>query len=255
MPGAGFYRPSPHQRPTRNRPFPSPLFPRDPFASFFTDPFTLFNSIFEDMPRHSSGPRVHIHSQSHSPFRTRPYSNFDRMQADIEGFMESIDRDPFGMGHIPRFMPTRVSTVPALDISPMESGGGGQWVSDSFMSSTVNGVTQTIRKQKDSNGNEHITRTLPDGRKVRTINGVEQPPRGPPSPEDRYLQQPVATGSRIDYGGSNQYPGPPTSGYRESTYPFGTRERSRRHSDKYSYTSNPNSDERQHKKRWWQSGQ
>lgn len=71
-------------------------------------------------------------------------------------------------------------------------------------------------------GNEHITRTLPDGRKVRTINGVEQP-RGhatftdnknltfPPSSENRYLPQPVASSSRMDYGAPSSYVAPPPS--------------------------------------------
>ena len=73
-------------------------------------------------------------------------------------------------------------------------------------------------------GNEHITRTLPDGRKVRTINGVEQQPRGhvtftdnsknmtfPQSPENRYLPQPIASSSRMDYGvhPPPSYLGPP----------------------------------------------
>ena len=147
-----YFRPYSHQHPTRSHTFPTPLFTHDPFASFFTDPFTLFNSIFEDMPRHSSsGPRVHTRSQMHSPSRASHFSNFDRMQAEIEGFMESIDRDPFGSAHIPRFAPrTRVSTFPSVDTSPIEDGGG-RWVSDSFMSTTINGVTQTIHKQKDSN--------------------------------------------------------------------------------------------------------
>jgi len=150
MPSGSYYRSYRHH-PTRSHTFPTPLFAHDPFASFFTDPFTLFNSIFEDMPRHSSGPRVHSHSQAPSPFRASPYSNFDRIQEEIEGFMESIDRDPFGMGHIPRFAPrTRTSTFPTVDTSPIEDGGG-RWVSDSFMSTTVNGVTQTIHKQRDSN--------------------------------------------------------------------------------------------------------
>ena len=73
------------------------------------------------------------------------------MQAEIEDFMESIDRDPFGMGHIPRFTPrTRISAFPAVDMFSNEEGSG-RWVSDSFMSTTINGVTQTIHKQKDAN--------------------------------------------------------------------------------------------------------
>ena len=80
-------------------------------------------------------------------------------------------------------------------------------------------------------GNEHITRTLPDGRKVRTINGVEQP-RGhvtftdnsknltfPPSSENRYLPQPVASSSRMDYGVPSSYLGPPPS-YHENGCKF-----------------------------------
>jgi DnaJ family protein B protein 6 len=73
------------------------------------------------------------------------------MQAEIEDFMENIDRDPFGAGHIPRFAPRRqISTFPTFDISQNEDGGG-RWVSNSFMSTTVNGVTQTIHKRKDLN--------------------------------------------------------------------------------------------------------
>lgn len=256
MPSGNHYRSYPRQRPPS---FSTPLFAHDPFASFFTDPFTLFNSIFDDMPRHSSGPRVHTHSQAHSPFRATPFSNFDRMQAEIEDFMENIDRDPFGVGHIPRFTPrTRISAFPAFDISQNEEGGV-RWVSNSFMSTTVNGVTQTIHKRKDSNGNEHITRTFPDGRQVRTINGVEQHPRGHvgftdnsknvafQSSENRYLPPPVASSSRMDYGAPSSYLGPPPS-YHENDYPFGSHERSRRIPEKYS-------DERQRKNKWWHGGQ
>ncbi len=66
-------------------------------------------------------------------------------------------------------------------------------------------------------GNEHITRTLPDGREVRTINGIEQhrneyaPPIEPKSRRanessgHRYLPpapvhaQPMLSTSRMDY--------------------------------------------------------
>ena len=148
MPSGSHYRSYPRQRPTRTPSFPTPLFAHDPFASFFTDPFTLFNSIFDDMHHHSSGPRVHTHSQVHSPFRASPFSNIDRMQAEIEDFMENIDRDPFGVGLTPRFTPrSRISTFPTID----NEDGGGRWVSNSFMSTTINGVTQSIQKQKDSN--------------------------------------------------------------------------------------------------------
>ena len=74
--------------------------------------------------------------------------------------MESIDRDPFGMGHMPLFTPrTRISAFPSVDMFSNEDGGG-RWVSDSFMSTTINGVTQTIRKQKDSNVSVKLSFTL-----------------------------------------------------------------------------------------------
>lgn len=147
MPSGSFHRSYPHHRSSRSNSFTAPLFTHDPFASFFTDPFTLFNS------------------QMNSLFRASPYSNLGRMQAQIEDFMANIeidpDQDPFGEGHIPRFTPrTRMSTFPAADISPNENGSG-RWVSDSFMSTTVNGVTQTIHKQRDSDVSiKHLNPTL-----------------------------------------------------------------------------------------------
>ncbi|KAJ3568534.1 hypothetical protein NP233_g5642 [Leucocoprinus birnbaumii] len=49
--------------------------------------------------------------------------------------------------------------------------------SQSFVSHTVNGVTQSTYTKCDSDGNEHVVRTLPDGREVHTDNGVERQPR------------------------------------------------------------------------------
>ena len=75
-------------------------------------------------------------------------------------------------------------------------GGGGNWVSQSTMSRTVNGRTETITTRRDAQvrgfhpysysrdcrvhgsarvkGNEHVTRTSPEG-ETYTINGVGQP--------------------------------------------------------------------------------
>ncbi|KAF8967689.1 hypothetical protein BDZ97DRAFT_1655988 [Flammula alnicola] len=215
MPGGSYQRPysrSPY--PSRSQSFPNPFFSHHhtPFSAFqFTDPFTLFNSIFEGTPSQnpSSRPRHH-YSRSMDPF-----AHMHRMQEDIESFMEDIDRDPFGMGGgFPRFGPMmQMPSLPALDANR------GRWISESYMTSTVNGVTQTVRKRIDSDGNEHILRTMPDGREIRTINGVEQPPSGylphadqtenrrvTESSGHRYLPpasprpQPVASTSRMDYG-------------------------------------------------------
>jgi len=42
------------------------------------------------------------------------------------------------------------------------------------MTRTFNGVTESVWKRTDAEGNEHVTRTLPDGREIYTVNGLEQ---------------------------------------------------------------------------------
>ncbi|KAI0821546.1 hypothetical protein BC629DRAFT_1461855, partial [Irpex lacteus] len=67
-----------------------------------------------------------------------------------------------------------------------QGGGEGQWVSQSTMTRTINGRSETIVKRGmprrsitdecggGSKGNEHVTYTSPEGERY-TINGVEQP--------------------------------------------------------------------------------
>ncbi|KAJ3517758.1 hypothetical protein NLJ89_g315 [Agrocybe chaxingu] len=153
----------------------------------------------------------------------------------------------------------------------------------------VNNAYEVLHDPKKRSGNEHITRTLPDGRRIRTINGVEQQqqPRGhvsytdtskmrsPDPSANRYLTAPpprsqtmqVASTSRMDYGNPHPppYPGPPPviPSYRAPTPQANSHRRSRRASEKYNYSSNPNpdhdmqdrgvQDERHHKK-WWSRG-
>ncbi|KAF9480516.1 DnaJ-domain-containing protein [Pholiota conissans] len=261
--------------PPRAHTFPDPFFSHHhtPFPSFeFTDPFTLFDSIFEGTPFGSRSSRSRHHSYSRP---MHPFEQMHRMQAEIEDFMEDIDRNPFGMGGFGGFPFGPMYTAPALSSS---NSRGGRWVSESIVSSTVNGVTQTVRKRVDSDGNEHIVRTLPDGREVRTINGIEQPSNDympqieqPKSRRDssghRYISpppahiQPVRSQSRMDYGQHAPPPPPPytpnPAAYRDSSPPPDRHRRSRRSSEKYAYTSSNNPDprsheERQHKKRFWQ---
>ncbi|KAF8159612.1 hypothetical protein B0H34DRAFT_704170 [Crassisporium funariophilum] len=260
--GSHFRSHSHHHHPSRSHTFPDPFFAHhhhSPFSAFnFTDPFTLFNSIFEDMGMHhrSSGHRHHSSRSSIRP--VDPFQHMHRMQAEIEDFMDDIDRDPFSMrSGLPMFNPmSSMATFPALD-HPSANDNRGRWLSESYMTSTVNGVTQTIHKRIDTDGNEHITRTLPDGRKVRTINGIEHRPRGfvpytdpskgrrlPQSSENRYLPPsdprglPMASTSRVDYGvpQSPTYSGPPPM-YRDNAPPVGIHQRSRRSSDKHTYPS------------------
>ncbi|KIL00757.1 hypothetical protein PAXRUDRAFT_821339 [Paxillus rubicundulus Ve08.2h10] len=181
----------------RHNPFPDPFFqdpffargPRtDPLGSGgfafgahrdprgFTDPFTLFNSIFGDL---------------HRAFQNDPF--FD------ESFRRrGFGSDPFGGGFFGGNFPSMWSSPSGFNSGGMwngtsgrmqGSGSGGRpakWVSESWTTSTVNGVTNTKCVRRDSEGNEHVKYKLPDGTERYTINGIEQlasqPPRAlPPS--------------------------------------------------------------------------
>lgn len=138
---SSFYRGS---HPSRSQSFPSPFFTHrhSPFSHFeFTDPFVLFDSIFDDQPFGS--PR---HRHPGYPQPLDPFSHMRRLQAEIETFMDDLDRDPFGTSGFPRF--GFGPSIPAIPFN--NSSNHRQWISDSYMTSTVNGVTQTIHKRIDS---------------------------------------------------------------------------------------------------------
>jgi len=81
-----------------------------------------------------------------------PFERMHTLQAEIENFMHDIDRDPFG-GGFPRFgLSSQMPAFPRIESSSFTDGRGrgGQWASESFMTSMVNGVTQTIHKRVDS---------------------------------------------------------------------------------------------------------
>ncbi|KAG6890966.1 hypothetical protein C0992_011725 [Termitomyces sp. T32_za158] len=152
----------------------------------FTDPFALFDSIFDDIhPSRSS----HYHRHHHE----RPWfaSELSRLMSDDFGFPHhgfgSFMDFPFGRGMLPAPQPP-----------PFGNNNGGQWSAESFVSTTINGVTQSSHRRRDWNGDEHVTRTYPDGRKVHEVNGVEQP---------LHEQLPPPTYSRnIPAGQSNSRP-------------------------------------------------
>ena len=151
----------------------------------FSDPFSLFEQIFAGTPFARSSRHRH-------PFFNQP---FGHNLSDIDDLLNEMDGDPFasrgfsGFSGFPTF-PQFPGFPPIM--SSVFSGGNGRWVSESYSNSTINGVTQSFHKRIDTEvcnshsqcssvtqlsrqGNEHVTRTLPDGRKIRTINGVEQP--------------------------------------------------------------------------------
>ncbi|KAF8845202.1 DnaJ-domain-containing protein [Paxillus ammoniavirescens] len=170
----------------RHDPFSDPFFTRgprtDPFGSGgfgfgahrdpggFTDPFTLFNSIFGDFRR---------------AFQDDPFLN------------EALGRsgfgpDPFGGRFFAGGFPTMLSSPSGFNGGGMwnttsgrmqASGNGGRavkWVSESWTTSSVNGVTQTKCVRRDSEGNEHVKYKLPDGTERYLVNGIEQPASQPP---------------------------------------------------------------------------
>ncbi|KAF5336177.1 hypothetical protein D9611_006336 [Ephemerocybe angulata] len=147
----------------------------DAFRSFaFTDPFSLFNSIFGDIrPQRSSGFGF---GAFEDPFerieRELNRSGFSSPRPDpFSGFMGS----PRATGLFPGFsMFGMLPMIPNMQPASSPNRGGGQWVSESYMTQSINGVTQTIQTRVDAQGNEHVTRTLPDGRETYTVNGVEQ---------------------------------------------------------------------------------
>ncbi|KAF5362424.1 hypothetical protein D9756_002431 [Leucocoprinus leucothites] len=161
----------------RSHGFSSPFFtshrhhPRSRPVFAFRDPFEFFDTFFRDFEdifatsMHTSTPFNHIGAS----FSHRPRNFFD---------------DPF-FGPSPGFPLTASPFTPGMLPSPFARGFGNNGElrghriqTQSYVSQTVNGVTQSTHTRRDSDGNEHIIRKLPDGREVYTINGVEQSPRG-----------------------------------------------------------------------------
>ncbi|KAG2011684.1 DnaJ protein, variant 2 [Coprinopsis cinerea AmutBmut pab1-1] len=169
-----------------------------PFHSFtFTDPFALFDSIFGDFAPRRQGFGGGFGA---SFFMDDPFDRFAQlerqMEAEFNGFHSgfSMFSSPFGL--LGGFAPRGFLAGPG----PMSNGGGrsgARWVSESFSTQSINGVTQSVHRRRDAEGNEHVTRIFPDGREVYTINGVEQPSRGQienKSASNKQLPPPQQTG-------------------------------------------------------------
>lgn len=141
-----------HHRPSRSRSYhEGPFFPHHHhgFSAFhFTDPFALFDSIFGGSQFNPRSSRNNMHrSQSMDPF-----GSMFRMESDIEEFMESVDRDPFGFGGFPSFgrLPS-MPMFPSIDTGASHFGGSrGGWTSESYSTRTINGVTETVHQRVDS---------------------------------------------------------------------------------------------------------
>lgn len=168
-----------------------PHFPQFHFARpyHFRDPFDMFNAVFGDVM--GSDPLLR-HRSAISPFGG----------AMFPPSLMLPGADPFFARH------GSSSVRSSSTYTSSNRNSGGQWISESRSVRTVNGQTETIVCRKDSQGNEHVVHTYPDGRTRTVINGVEQPtgalppppplvpqslpPPPPPPPALPYGQQPYA---------------------------------------------------------------
>ncbi|KIJ62014.1 hypothetical protein HYDPIDRAFT_115184 [Hydnomerulius pinastri MD-312] len=179
-----------------------------PHGMGFTDPFVLFNSVFGDLQR----------AFADDPFFSMGHQHRAFGGADPFGGMTGM----FGGGAVP-------SVFPALGAG--SGGDGRRWISKSWSSHTVNGVTHAKCVRRDSDGNEHVIYKLPDGTERRTINGVEQPTSHPPRallPNIPAAPMPPTT-SNIPPAINASYAPPPTPPNTSNTY-----------AHPYSPTTNPN---------------
>jgi len=116
----------------------------------FTDPFSLFDAVFGMDPHRRHAFRQH-HHRSNSWTSEDPFESLD---ADLDDFFDrrfgggSIGgfRGGFGPGF--GFGPPAIGMrLPSL-VTASPFSQGGNWAGESFTSTTVNGVTQTIHKKR-----------------------------------------------------------------------------------------------------------
>lgn len=117
----------------------------------------MFDSIFGDIRHQQRGPGAFGFGLFDDPF-----TRFDRLEREVDrdfssGFFGSpFARDPFGAAFGP---PPGVGFMPPFGMLPGPSTGsristtmdGGRWVSESYMTQTINGVTQSVHTRRDAN--------------------------------------------------------------------------------------------------------
>lgn len=159
----------------------------------FTDPFALFDEIFgQEFPewRHR---RSHFHGHPRfmefDPFFS-PFSNpLSRTPVGLGGLLASMERDMFGLSG---GFPSHARSFPSLE--PPRHRRERGFLQESYMTQTINGVTQSVHKRKDMDVSPSYRMTfssfwLPHSGK-RTCHS--HLPRWPPSV---YYQWCRATGS------------------------------------------------------------
>jgi DnaJ family protein B protein 6 len=121
--------------------FSSPFFNsphrRAPHSSF-TDPFVLFNSLFDDI----------FHDMQ--PHHNHRHDIFNPVQSHTVGFPFGFGSGFFGgFGSLPNGASQMMSN--SYQTSYMNDGSEPRWISQSSMTRTINGVTETVQERIDSN--------------------------------------------------------------------------------------------------------
>lgn len=136
-----------YRSPPRSATFPDPFFQRSDFA--FTDPFVLFNSMFdEQLPRQRHQSQYNYGQSRSAPWTDDPFSRAPMLHSGISNLVANIfsevNREFGAHSGFHHSFPSS----PALVISPNEMGGG-RWASQSSMTQIINGVTHSITKRRD----------------------------------------------------------------------------------------------------------
>ncbi|KAH8093778.1 hypothetical protein BXZ70DRAFT_872379, partial [Cristinia sonorae] len=133
----------------------------------FTDPFVLFESLF---PEGLSARHSQVLREMEEPFYCGPM-----------GLHSTVPTAsfPFGFrGGLPGGAAWAFSPFNGSSHSNVATSGasavGERWISQSTMTRTINGRTETFMEQLDSEGNEHVRYASPEGERYM-INGVERP--------------------------------------------------------------------------------
>ncbi|KAI0091714.1 hypothetical protein BDY19DRAFT_904326 [Irpex rosettiformis] len=204
----------------------------------FTDPFELFNSLFGDThrPGFDWGDDFNdpFFGGGH-PFMSPPFS------AGPLG-MAFGPRDPWGRPLMGQFGPfaghpmlsafgAGNPNVHSYSSTSQAIGSGGNWVSQSTVTRSINGRTETITKRRDAQGNEHVTYSSPEGERY-TINGVEQPTNRPlvgaPAGPSQPLLQPPPPPSQVQHAAPPVIPLSRPQSQRSANYPYDQNDATRR---------------------------
>ncbi|KAI0031281.1 DnaJ domain-containing protein [Vararia minispora EC-137] len=137
---------------------------------FFTDPFHVFEAFFGSGFAFPHGP------SAHDPFFDRPrqrmHDPFSMMGMFHDPAFPPLGGslfDDLALGHFPS---SSTSTTRVFSSSTRSSLVPGQgWIEESESTSTRNGVTTSIKRRVDVNGDEYVTYTHPDGSRRFMLNG------------------------------------------------------------------------------------